>query len=151
MAGRTAHFSRGPEHPPHTMNAPMEFPAATASWRDRDFAPSPGTELCAVEHVPDGGAREFNFGDGREPFRLIVLRSGGNVWGYLNKCPHFGVPLNVEPDRFTLFEHSYLYCSVHCAMFRFEDGFCEDGPCQGDSLLPVPLTIEQGRVRIATE
>lgn len=133
------------------MNAPMDFSAAAASWRERDFAPSPGTDLCALEHVPDGGARAFDFGEGREPFRMIVLRSGDKVWGYVNKCPHFGVPLNVEPDRFTLFEHSYLYCSVHCAMFRFEDGICEDGPCEGDALARVPVAIVDGQVCIATE
>lgn len=120
-------------------------------WREREFAPAPGTDLCALEEIPDGNAKDFEFGEGTEAFRLLVLRSGDNVWGYVNKCPHFGVPLNVEPGKFTLFEHSYLYCSVHCAMFRFEDGFCEDGPCTGDSLTPVPLTLENARVRIATE
>ena len=131
------------------MNAPMELPVPATNWMDRPFAPTPGTELCALDDVPDGGAREFNFGVGHDTFRVVVLRSGASVWGYLNKCPHFGVPLNVAPDRFTLFEHSYLYCSVHCAMFRFEDGYCEDGPCVGDSLLAVPLAVEDGRVRIA--
>ena len=131
------------------MNAPMELPNPVPHWTERPFAPAAGTVLCALAHVPDGGAREFNFGEGHDTFRLVVLRSGDAVWGYLNKCPHFGVPLNVAPDRFTLFEHSYLYCSVHCATFRFEDGYCEDGPCEGDSLLAVPLTIEDGRVRIA--
>lgn len=133
------------------MNAPMELPAAPANWKERESAPLPGTALCALEHVPDGGAKEFHFGTGREPFRLVVLRSGRQVWGYVNKCPHFGVPLNVEPDRFTLFEHSYLYCSVHCAMFRFDDGYCEDGPCRGDALIAVPLTVDSDVVCIAPE
>lgn len=127
----------------------MELPVPAANWMDRPFAPTPGTELCALDAVPDGGAREFNFGDGHDTFRLVVLRSGASVWGYLNKCPHFGVPLNMAPDRFTLFEHNYLYCSVHCAMFRFEDGYCEEGPCMGDSLLAVPLAVDDGCVRIA--
>lgn len=131
------------------MNAPMELPVPADTWMERPFAPAPGTPLCALADVPDGGAREFSFGDGHDTFRLVVLRSGESVWGYLNKCPHFGVPLNMAPDRFTLFEHSYLYCSVHCAMFRFEDGYCEDGPCMGDSLLAVPIAVEDGHVRIA--
>lgn len=120
-------------------------------WREREFAPAPGTDLCALEDIPDGQAKDFAFGEGTEAFRLLVLRSGENVWGYINKCPHFGVPLNVEPGRFTLFDHTYLYCSVHCAMFRFEDGYCEDGPCTGDSLVKVPLMINDTRVCIAME
>lgn len=134
------------------MNAPAETSsAATDVWRDRDFAPAPGTDICSLDELPDGGAREFTFGQGREPFRLLVLRSGEHVWGYVNKCPHFGVPLNVNPDQFTLFEHSYIYCCVHYAMFRFEDGYCAEGPCEGDSLMPVPLVTESGRVRIAMD
>ena len=76
-----------------------------AGWRGRPCAPDPGTELCALEEIPDGQARQFAFGDGPDTFRLLVLRSGEQVWGYINKCPHFGVPLNVEPDRFLLLEH----------------------------------------------
>lgn len=120
-----------------------------AGWREHALAPAPGTELCVLDAVPDGGAKEFVFGEGRDPFRMLVLRSGDRVHGYVNRCPHFGTPLNVQPDRFTLFEHSHIYCSVHYAMFRFEDGHCEEGPCTGDHLTPVPLACEDGRVRIA--
>jgi nitrite reductase/ring-hydroxylating ferredoxin subunit len=121
------------------------------TWRDRDFAPLPGTPLCSLDAVPDGRAREFQFGEGRETFRLLVLRTGERVFGYVNKCPHFGVPLNVNPDQFTLFEHTHIYCCVHYAMFRFEDGLCEEGPCVGDSLTRVPLSLDGGNIRIAQD
>ena len=68
-------------------------------WREREFAPAPGTGVCALDDVPDGKAREFVWGEGREPFRLLILRSGESVWGYLNKCPHFGTPLNASTWR----------------------------------------------------
>lgn len=122
---------------------------AEAAWRERPCAPPPGTDLCALEEIPDGQARQFSFGEGPDTFRLVALRSGDRVWGYVNKCPHFGVPLNVDPEKFVLFEHAYVFCAVHCAMFRFEDGYCEDGPCTGDSLMPVPLALDARRVRIA--
>jgi nitrite reductase/ring-hydroxylating ferredoxin subunit len=120
-------------------------------WHALAGAPAPGTELCGLHELPDGGAREFRFGPEAEPFRMVVLRSGERVFGYLNKCPHFGVALNVKPDQFTLFEHTYLYCCVHTAQFRFEDGYCEDGPCAGDSLTPVPVELDGERVCIARE
>jgi nitrite reductase/ring-hydroxylating ferredoxin subunit len=120
-------------------------------WREREFAPEPGTEVCRIEDIPDGAAREFRFGAGRAAFRLLVLRSGAKVWGYVNACPHFWVPLNPEADQFTLFEHSRIYCATHYAMFRFEDGFCEEGPCAGASLEKVPLRVEAGVVGIASQ
>ena len=111
--------------------------------------PPPGTEVCALDEVPDGKARQFVYGEGSEPFRLLVLRSGERVWGYVNKCPHYGTPLNLEPDRFLIHDHSRIYCVTHYAMFRFDDGFCEEGPCAGDALTRVPLAVSERRVRIA--
>jgi nitrite reductase/ring-hydroxylating ferredoxin subunit len=127
----------------------MQQPTDDPAWRERDFAPAPGTRVCGVEDVPDGMAKEFLFGEGRQAFRLLVLRSGARVFGYVNCCPHFSIPLNVEPDRFTLFEHEHIYCSTHCAMFRFQDGYCEDGPCAGASLERVALEVNTDGVRIA--
>ena len=117
------------------------------AWRLREFAPAPGTSVCLLGDIADGSAREFRFGEGRETFRLVVLRRGEGVRGYVNFCPHFSLPLNSEPDRFLLFG-GRLYCANHTAAFRIEDGYCEDGPCAGDWLERVPLTLEQGIVRI---
>jgi nitrite reductase/ring-hydroxylating ferredoxin subunit len=33
-------------------------------------------------------------------------------------------------------------CAHHSAMFRFEDGLCVDGPCQGASLIRFPLRVK---------
>ncbi len=89
------------------------------------------------------------YGQGWEAFRLLVLRSGSEVWGYVNQCPHHGVRLDATPEEFLLREHSRVWCATHYAMFRFEDGFCEDGPCAGDSLTRVPLVVRESQVRIA--
>jgi nitrite reductase/ring-hydroxylating ferredoxin subunit len=121
------------------------------AWRQREGAPAAGTRVCDLEEVPDGSAREFHFGEGRDVFRLLVLRSGGKVWGYVNVCPHFSTPLNTESNKFILFEHSRIYCATHCAVFRFEDGYCEDGPCAGASLERVPLALEASVVSIGID
>jgi nitrite reductase/ring-hydroxylating ferredoxin subunit len=118
------------------------------AWRQREFAPTPGTQICRLEDVPDNAAREFYFGEGRDAFRLLVLRRGANVWGYVNICPHFSLPLNFEPDKFLLF-NDRIYCANHTAVFRFDDGYCEDGPCAGASLEKVPLAVSERVVSIA--
>jgi nitrite reductase/ring-hydroxylating ferredoxin subunit len=126
-----------------------ESPIADTAWREREFAPASGTKVCRLDEIPDGAAREFHFGEGRFPFRLLILRSGEKVWGYVNACPHTGGPLCPEPNKFMLFEHSCIYCSTHCAVFRFDDGYCEDGPCAGASLEKVPLAFDGALVRVA--
>jgi nitrite reductase/ring-hydroxylating ferredoxin subunit len=42
-------------------------------------------------------------------------------------------------------------CAHHSAMFRFEDGACMDGPCEGAALTPVVIRIERGQVFIDAE
>ena len=114
-------------------------------WRQRRFAPPSGTPLCTVAEIADGGAREFVYGEGKDAFRLTLLRDGDVAYAYVNSCPHFGIPLN-SPDFVTT--QRRVICVSHYARFRFRDGYCEDGPCQGASLEPIPLALDEGAIRI---
>ncbi|BAN26108.1 Rieske (2Fe-2S) protein [Caballeronia insecticola] len=99
--------------------------------------------ICALDDIPDGGGLEA------AP-AVLVLRRGAQAWAYRNVCPHFSIPLNYEPDAFWTYDGGLLMCAHHSAMFRFEDGVCVDGPCEGASLVRVPIRIEDGRVLIET-
>jgi nitrite reductase/ring-hydroxylating ferredoxin subunit len=111
--------------------------------------PEPGTFLCQLEEIPNGGAKEMIFGGEAEGFRLLLLRSGSRVFGYQNRCPHFSIPMNYEPGVFHVFDGEVLMCAHHSAMFRIESGYCFDGPCTGASLVGVPLQVTAERVYIA--
>lgn len=113
--------------------------AARKGWRDRPYAPPPGTPLCGFAELPDCGVREFVFGPGKSPFRMLVIRRGAEIWGYVNNCPHYQIPLNYEPGTFLVMDDAFLMCATHYATFRFEDGFCVDGPCKSLKLEPVPV------------
>jgi nitrite reductase/ring-hydroxylating ferredoxin subunit len=116
------------------------------TWSDQPLAPAPGTDVCAVDEIPDGGARVFEFGRGFRPFELLVVRDGEALHGYVNQCAHMAIPLNMLPVVQTLRAH--LLCDHHYARFRFRDGYCVEGPCEGDRLMGVPLEIADGRIRI---
>jgi nitrite reductase/ring-hydroxylating ferredoxin subunit len=121
--------------------------AVTERWSDFPNAPRPGTEVCAVNDVPDGGARNVPFG--RNPsFELLVTRNGANLRAYVNRCAHMRIALNLLDN--VQVENARLVCDNHGAQFRFSDGYCEIGPCEGDSLVAVPLELRDGRVRIAS-
>jgi nitrite reductase/ring-hydroxylating ferredoxin subunit len=109
-------------------------------------APPPRTELCALEEIPEGGGCERSFGPGNDRFRILLLRRGAEVWGYVNLCPHFSLPLDYEPGVFRTYDGEILMCAHHSAMFRFEDGECFDGPCKGQRLTPAPVRVRGGRV-----
>lgn len=117
-----------------------------SDWRELAHAPAAGTTLCGLTDVPDGGGHEVCFGQGSEPFRVLLLRSGDRVFAYHNCCPHFSQPLNYEPEVFHVYDREYVMCAHHTALFRIEDGYCFDGPCAGARLTPIPVVNEQGMI-----
>lgn len=106
--------------------------------------------LCRLADIPDGQARGFTTDgpadSGTAQRRLLVARRGGRVFAYVNSCPHVGLPLDWQPDRFMSPDGTFLHCATHGARFRVEDGFCVHGPCAGRSLTPVPVALVDGAV-----
>jgi len=108
--------------------------------------PPAGARLCALDEVPDPGAKGFRFREGDYLFLGFVVRRGGVVRGYVDRCPHAGTPLALIGDRFLTREGDLILCSTHGALFRPLDGVCVAGPCAGLALAPWPVAIEDGAV-----
>jgi len=109
------------------------------------------TDLCAVDDIPPGAGRVFAFGEGKDARGVVVLResAGDAVTAYVNLCPHFWIPLHVHATPTTFRDH--VLCATHYAAFRFSDGLCVEGPCEGSSLGAVPFEIRDGRVAVNLE
>lgn len=106
-------------------------------------APSDTQRLCMLDDITDGGAVAVQVDDKTQ---YIVLRRGNAAWAYLNRCPHFSIPLDFEPGVFCTYDSNMLMCAHHSAMFRFEDGLCVDGPCEGAALTRIDVFVSEGRV-----
>jgi len=115
------------------------------NWQDHPDCPADGTRLCALEDIPDQGGREVSFGEGKENFKILLLRRDDQIWTYVNFCPHFSLPLNYEPQTFVTLD-GLIMCAHHTAFFNFNDGKCVDGPCIGDGLIPLPSFVSGGEV-----
>lgn len=120
------------------------------AWHERPHAPAAGTELCRVLDIPEGQGKELVFGAGKRAFRMFLVRRGRAVWAYVNACPHFQIPLN-HRDTFVNPGATLIRCASHYALFRFEDGHCVDGPCAGDSLEAIPISVDGDAIRIAMD
>jgi nitrite reductase/ring-hydroxylating ferredoxin subunit len=106
-------------------------------------------DLCAVAELAEPGSHGFPLPPEAahlEVESLFVVRREDAVYGYLNRCPHIGSPLEWQPHEFLDPEGAFIQCAMHGALFRMEDGFCVSGPCAGDSLAPVALEVIDGRV-----
>lgn len=90
--------------------------------------------LCALDELPDGETRGFEVPGRIERFPLFVYRRGARIDVWRNACPHLGVPLEWQPDRFLTPDHDYFMCATHGALFRLDDGVCVSGPCRGKLL-----------------
>jgi len=107
--------------------------------------------VCRLSDLDEHGSRAFTIGAGDWPLRGFVVRVGSEVRGYVNYCPHAGHPLNLRPHRFLTSDGGLILCSSHGALFEKQTGYCVAGPCTGQSLRTVPLTVEAGFVMLADD
>ena len=109
---------------------------------DNPARPATGTRLCGVDEIADPGSKGFMFRQGDKLFLGFVVRRHGAVYGYVDRCPHAGMPLAMFPDRFLTREGDLILCASHGALFRPQDGVCVGGPCAGKTLDPWPVRVE---------
>ena len=90
--------------------------------------------LCRRDELRDGEVREVGAG-------LIAWRSSGEIRVFVNRCPHFRIPLNDAPGGFKV-HGGLLMCVHHYSYFNFPHGVCVSGPCEGEPLETVAIRIE---------
>lgn len=101
--------------------------------------------ICGPDALVDGGngVRFPVIAFGAEATGFVV-RHGGKVYAYLNRCAH--VPVELDWFKGEFFESSklYLMCSTHGAIYAPETGVCTGGPCRGGRLRPIAVreTVE---------
>ena len=105
--------------------------------------------ICRLSELEGNAARPFTIGRGDWPLRGLVVRAGGEVHGYVNRCPHAGHPLDLVPGRFLTADGLLILCSSHGALFEKSTGLCVAGPCPGRSLTRVALEVRSGLVMLA--
>ncbi|HEX5392752.1 MAG TPA: Rieske 2Fe-2S domain-containing protein [Rhodocyclaceae bacterium] len=97
--------------------------------------------LCRLEDLPDGAARGFDPAhSGRDT--LFVVRRGDALHAWHDRCPHYGdTPLPWRKDAYLNGGGTRIVCAAHGAQFDIASGACLLGPCLGQALDPVALTV----------
>ncbi|WGU39055.1 MULTISPECIES: Rieske (2Fe-2S) protein [unclassified Phenylobacterium] len=112
------------------------------------FTPA-GVKLGPLELIADGAARNFVLQIGEGFFHGFVVRRGGEVRGYVDRCPHAGLPLAQKLDDYLTPTGDLIACSWHGALFDIDSGACVGGPCAGSALRPWPVVLADGWIRTA--
>lgn len=123
--------------------------APAPAERKRVWATPPNVALCAKADIADPGSRGFVLQIGGAFFHGFVVRTAGQIAGYVDRCPHAGFPLAVELDRYLTPDGSQILCGWHGAIFEPLTGLCTGGPCAGGRLTPWPVSVVNGIVRTA--
>ena len=97
--------------------------------------------LCHLDDLPDGDSRGF------DPFRvgqdtLLVVRQGRRLHAWRNSRPHIeGTPMAWRKDAFLNAARDRIVCAAHGALFDIVSGRCDLGPCLGQYLTPLQVTL----------
>lgn len=104
------------------------------------------TPLLAFDAIPDGGFAECEATVDGDAESLVLHRDGDGVRAWLNICPHAGRRLDWAPGQFLRSKEGLLVCAAHGASFELQGGDCVAGPCRGERLRAVAVTVRDGQV-----
>lgn len=105
-----------------------------------------GVRLGPLEAIADGASRAFVLKLRETRFHGFVVRQGNAVYGYVDRCPHAGLPLSQELDDYLSADGSLIVCRWHGALFSIEEGVCVGGPCMKASLARWPVRVSDGQI-----
>ncbi|MDI9237396.1 Rieske 2Fe-2S domain-containing protein [Lysobacter sp. LF1] len=104
------------------------------------------TPLIVLERLQDGAFAEVEAVLDGDAESLILYRDGDHVRAWLNICPHAGRRLDWAPGQFLKSKDGLLVCAAHGASFELVRGDCVAGPCRGESLRAVEVSVRDGAV-----
>lgn len=100
--------------------------------------------LCALDEIANGGSKGFQL----DTLNLLVIKQNNRAFVYRNSCPHLGIPLEWEADRFLDSSGTMIQCANHGALFVITSGKCVAGPCSGRKLEAIPFQIDDNTLFI---
>lgn len=108
--------------------------------------------ICAADALVEGGdALRFELLTPAGPVPAFVFRWRGAVHAYVNRCAHVPVELDWNPGKFLDTSGDWLICATHGALYEPASGECVAGPCVGRRLQGVPVSEQNGVIRLLQE
>jgi nitrite reductase/ring-hydroxylating ferredoxin subunit len=103
-------------------------------------------KIARTEDVPDGKTIKFRIPGNGRPLDGFLARFQGKLIAYENRCRHLPVSLDFFDGRFFTQDGQHFVCHNHNALYEPLTGLCVQGPCEGQSLKPLPIEVADGDV-----
>lgn len=103
-------------------------------------------QLALAEEVREGQAIKFHFVRDGKSVPGFLARFQGQLVAYENRCRHLPLGLDYGDNQFFSRDGAHLICQTHGALYDPLNGLCVRGPCQGESLKPLPIEVAEGIV-----
>lgn len=97
-----------------------------------------------LQSLKNGTARNFVLQCRSGRFHGFLIRRNDRVVGYVDRCPHAGLPLAHSLDDYLTPDEEFIVCDWHGAIFSIESGYCVGGPCAGKRLTRWPVEVLDG-------
>jgi nitrite reductase/ring-hydroxylating ferredoxin subunit len=104
--------------------------------------------LCKISDIEDPGSKSFELKIKRKTQSIFVVHRDAQFFAYYNQCPHTGATLEWQQDQFLNLDKSLIQCATHGALFMIDSGECIAGPCAGDSLQALPISIISDEIHL---
>lgn len=102
--------------------------------------------ICKTSDLKPGVAEIYSVQCQEKYISAIIVIHQGKVFAYENRCPHNWRTLDSLASNINSGCRQYIQCSSHFAQFRKNDGYCEYGPCKGQSLIKLEICIKDDHV-----
>lgn len=101
--------------------------------------------LCELSHIRSKAGTGIKVNG----IRYVLLEKAGEVFAYINECPHLKIPLDWDNDVFLDSDGDLIQCATHGALFTIENGECIYGPCLGQHLTSVNISISNEKIYLS--
>ena len=107
--------------------------------------------LADVNEIKEGSWSEYNLETKNSFVSIILHKKDHKLMAYKNFCPHQGRRLDYINGKFLIDENGHIICPAHGAEFLPLTGECVNGPCKGQSLESIELSVESESVYAIVE
>jgi len=102
--------------------------------------------LCKTSDIEDPGSKSFDVKIKHKTRSIFIIHKDGEFFAYYNQCPHTGASLEWQQDKFLDLDKRLIQCATHDALFTINSGKCIAGPCAGENLQAIALSIRTGEI-----